>query len=164
MSARRRQETIARFSVPIKPDTVTAVPPLSQATQQPTEPVPSQRSARRRTRSSQSILLDGTIDDDDDDDFVMDDGAGDDDDDDDSLDDENVPPTRTQAKNGKGKAAAKGKGSERALQGEAPPPPHPLPNGNAKPEQLHSEPGGDAPSAAVAAEGFLDASEDPLKV
>ena len=60
--------------------------------------------------------------------------------------------------------AAKGKGSERALQGEAPPPPHPLPNGNAKPEQLHSEPGGDAPSAAVAAEGFLDASEDPLKV
>ena len=48
--------------------------------------------------------------------------------------------------------------------GEAPPPPHPLPNGNAKPEQLHSEPGGDAPSAAVAAEGFLDASEDPLKV
>lgn len=56
------------------------------------------------------------------------------------------------------------KGKERELQGEAPPPPHPVLNGNAKPEQLHSEPGGDAPSPAVAAEGFLDASEDPLKV
>ena len=65
----------------------------------------------------------------------------------------------------KGKAKAVGAGEEgRVLQGEAPPPPHPVSNGNAKPEQLHSEPGGDAPSDAVSVEGFLDASEDPLKV
>jgi protein phosphatase 2C family protein 2/3 len=47
-------------------------------------------------------------------------------------------------------------------QGEAPPPP---PNGHAGSEpveQLTSAPGGDAPSAAVKAEGLLDKSEDPL--
>ncbi|KAF8655483.1 hypothetical protein AX16_003041 [Volvariella volvacea WC 439] len=52
------------------------------------------------------------------------------------------------------------------LQGEAPPPPRTLVNGDARVvpvPQLHSLPGGDAPSAAVKAEGFLDASEDPLK-
>ena len=74
------------------------------------------------------------------------------------MSDETTPPPAG------GAGADKGKASERELQGEAPPPPRPVPNGNAKPEQLHSEPGGDAPSAVVAAEGFLDASEDPLKV
>ena len=55
------------------------------------------------------------------------------------------------------------KGKARDLQGEAPPPPAPLPNGSAKPDQLLHEPDGDAPSGAVRAEPFLDASEDPLK-
>ncbi|OJT07139.1 Helicase-like transcription factor [Trametes pubescens] len=121
MSARRRQETIARFSVPINPGEVTTTPPLSQVAQlpssQPSEPISSQRSARRRTRSSQSILLDGSIDDDKDDDFIIFDPSSDDDDDDDFVDDENVPPTRTQAaKKGKGKAkgGAKGKGKKTA--------------------------------------------------
>ena len=52
---------------------------------------------------------------------------------------------------------------KKELQGEAPPPPKPLPNGNAKIAQLSTEPGGDAPSDAVRAEGLLDHSEDPLK-
>ncbi|KAI0633366.1 SNF2 family N-terminal domain-containing protein [Trametes polyzona] len=117
MSARRRQETIARFSVPINPDEAVSVPPLSPATQppssQPSEPVLSQRSTRRRTRSSQSLLLDESIDDGKDDDFVLDDTV--DDGDDDFMvdeDDENVPPLRSQAKKGKGKAAARGKGKK----------------------------------------------------
>ncbi|THH01581.1 hypothetical protein EW026_g1168 [Hermanssonia centrifuga] len=58
----------------------------------------------------------------------------------------------------------KGKGKERQLQGEAPSPPKPASNGDAKPSQLVSEPGGDTPSDAVRAEGFLDSSESPLKV
>ncbi|KAF7768215.1 hypothetical protein Agabi119p4_7458 [Agaricus bisporus var. burnettii] len=54
------------------------------------------------------------------------------------------------------------------LQGEAPPPPKPLPNGDAHPpitpvQQLQSQPGGDTANPVVKAEGFLDASEDPLK-
>ncbi|KAI0044395.1 PP2C-domain-containing protein [Auriscalpium vulgare] len=49
------------------------------------------------------------------------------------------------------------------LQGEAPPPPKVLPNGDAKQHQLSSTPGGDAINPVVAAEGFLDGSEDPLK-
>ncbi|GBE84931.1 phosphatase 2C-like domain-containing protein [Sparassis latifolia] len=50
------------------------------------------------------------------------------------------------------------------LQGEAPPPPKLLQNGDARPKQLVSSPAGDAPSAAVQAEGFLDSSESPLKL
>ncbi|KAI9067101.1 hypothetical protein FKP32DRAFT_1588914 [Trametes sanguinea] len=110
MSARRRQEVLARFSVPVNPDDSAGPPPLSQATQppssQPTEPVLSQRSARTRSRSHQSILLDESVDDDKDDDFVVDDDL---DDDDDSYLDENVPPARSQAKKGKGKANGKQK-------------------------------------------------------
>ncbi|KAL1950327.1 hypothetical protein VTO73DRAFT_5451 [Trametes versicolor] len=49
--------------------------------------------------------------------------------------------------------------------GEAPPPPPTPPvNGDATPKQLKPLPDGDAPSAAVKAEGLLDASESPLKV
>ncbi|KAK1229863.1 Protein phosphatase 2C 2 [Marasmius sp. AFHP31] len=52
--------------------------------------------------------------------------------------------------------------------GEAPPPPKELPNGSpattvAPVPQLKSEPGGDKASPAVAAEGLMDTSEDPLK-
>lgn len=48
---------------------------------------------------------------------------------------------------------------------ETPPPPSQSQiNGDVKPvEQLKSLPGGDAPSAAVKAEGLMDTSEDPLK-
>jgi len=49
---------------------------------------------------------------------------------------------------------------------ETPPPPRELPNGDIKGpvEQLTPILGGDEPSPAVKAEGFLDSSEDPLKV
>lgn len=52
------------------------------------------------------------------------------------------------------------------MKSETPPPPQELPNGDIKGsvEQLRSLPGGDEPSPAVKAEGFLDSSEDPLKV
>ncbi|TDL22208.1 PP2C-domain-containing protein [Rickenella mellea] len=50
-------------------------------------------------------------------------------------------------------------------QGEAPPHPKPVVNGDTPElEQLKSEPGGDAPSASVKAEGLLDKSEDPVKM
>ena len=81
MSAKRRQETIARFSVPIESDN--SAPSLSQATAPPlsqdTAPPSSQRS--RRVHSTQSVVLDGSIDDDADADFVLGDEQEDDDDD-----------------------------------------------------------------------------------
>ncbi|KAH9892824.1 SNF2 family N-terminal domain-containing protein [Cubamyces lactineus] len=123
MSARRRQETLARFSVPVTSDNVAIPPPLSQATQppassQPSEPVLSQRSTRTRTRSSQSIILDGVIDDDNDDDFVVDANAVSDDDY--AYLDENVPPTRSQTRT-KGKTKGRGKGKGRACEPEPEP-------------------------------------------
>ncbi|KAI0648068.1 PP2C-domain-containing protein [Trametes meyenii] len=48
--------------------------------------------------------------------------------------------------------------------GETPPPPTPPLNGDATPKQLKPLPGGDEPSAALKAEGFIDSSESPLKV
>ncbi|KAM5535047.1 hypothetical protein V8D89_011275 [Ganoderma adspersum] len=48
--------------------------------------------------------------------------------------------------------------------GETPPPPPTPPNGDTTPVQLKHLPDGDAPSAALKAEGFLDSSESPLKV
>ncbi|THH27991.1 hypothetical protein EUX98_g6194 [Antrodiella citrinella] len=51
------------------------------------------------------------------------------------------------------------------VQGEAPPEPVSKPAAKDVPvEQLHSDPGGDAPSSAVRAEGLLDKSDDPTKV
>lgn len=113
MSARRRQETIARFSVPVKSDDVVSAVPFSQAIQPAVSEVAgaSQRSARRRTRASQSILLDEAGDNEKDDDFVINDTDVDDDDFIDD-DDENVPPARTRGK--KGKAVTKGKGKAKA--------------------------------------------------
>ncbi|PIL34185.1 transcription factor [Ganoderma sinense ZZ0214-1] len=107
MSAKRRQETIACFSVPIESNN--SAPSLSQATAPPlsqgTAPLSSQRS--RRVQSTHSVVLDGSIDDDGDGDFVF--GDEQDDDDDDFIDDEDddLVPRRTQSK---GKAKAKGKG------------------------------------------------------
>ena len=48
--------------------------------------------------------------------------------------------------------------------GETPPPPPTPPNGDTTPVQLKHLPDGDAPSAALKAEGFMDSSESPLKV
>lgn len=104
MSARRRQETIARFSVPIEGGDV----PMSSSqapTSQPEVPASSQRSSRRRLRSTQAIL-DESIDDAQDDDFVMDDNQADDDD---FIDDSDDEPSRAASKKGKGKAKGKKK-------------------------------------------------------
>ncbi|RPD63881.1 hypothetical protein L227DRAFT_542891 [Lentinus tigrinus ALCF2SS1-6] len=116
MSARRRQETIARFSVPVEAD---SVPSLSQATAPPssqlTEPASSQRSSRRRGRITQSSTVVDEIfaDDDKDDDFVVGDDAQDDDDD--FIDDEDDDaPARTQSKKGKGKAKPTTRGKKKA--------------------------------------------------
>jgi len=51
------------------------------------------------------------------------------------------------------------------VQGEAPPEPttKPVPNGDVPVEQLSSDPGGDAPSDAVRAEGLTDGSESLIK-
>ena len=102
MSARRRQETIARFSVPIEGDTVSSSTQVSAT--QAANLVPSQRSSRR-TRSTRSVI-DESIDDDRDDDFVMDAAQ---EDDDDFIDDEDDDSPFTQSKKGKGKATGKGK-------------------------------------------------------
>jgi protein phosphatase 2C family protein 2/3 len=61
--------------------------------------------------------------------------------------------------------ASSGEGSPH-LQGEAPPPPPPQPNGGSVTPvpQLKSNPLGDKASPVVEAEGFMDSSEDPLKV
>ncbi|KAJ8473347.1 hypothetical protein ONZ51_g7926 [Trametes cubensis] len=56
-------------------------------------------------------------------------------------------------------------GGSQGTRGETPPPPPtPPPNGAATPKQLKPLPDGDAPSAALKAEGFIDSSENPLKV
>lgn len=111
MSAKRRQETIARFSIPIESNN--SAPSLSQNTAPPlsqgTAPPSSQRS--RRVHSTQSVVLDGSIDDDADGDFVL--GDEHEGDDDDFIDDEDddLAPRRTQKGKGKGKAKSKGQKS-----------------------------------------------------
>ncbi|KAI0743822.1 SNF2 family N-terminal domain-containing protein [Daedaleopsis nitida] len=126
MSARRRQETIERFSVPIEADA--SAPSLSQATaprlsqaiappsSQVTEPMSSQRSSRR-SRSKKSIVIDDPIDSldkDQDDDFVMRDDQDDDDDDFIVDDSDDEAPRRMQSKKGKGKASARGNVKKKA--------------------------------------------------
>ncbi len=124
MSAKRRQETIARFSVPIESDT--PAPSLRQATapslNHSTAPPSSQRS--RRVRSTTSVTLDGSIDDDADGDFVLGDEQDNVDDDFIDDDDDDLAPRRTQSK-GKGKAKAKGKGRKSNGSVRAPPPSNP---------------------------------------
>lgn len=93
MSARRRQETIARFSVPLKEDEPTVLPASESAP-----------SSRRRTRSKRAIDIDGDVivnDDKDDDDYVA---QGDDGDDD--FIEEEVPKPKKRKTKGKGKAKA----------------------------------------------------------
>ncbi|TFY66346.1 hypothetical protein EVG20_g4743 [Dentipellis fragilis] len=110
MSARRRQETLQRFSIPLDD---AAVQPAST-------PAPSQtqgRATRRRTATQASVDdVDITVQDqgDADDDFVP--GAIDADDDDflDDEDDDDVWTKKGKGKKGKGKAKAKGKSIAKA--------------------------------------------------
>ena len=108
MSAKRRQEAIARFSVPIEAHS--AMPSFNQSNSQ--APASTQRA--RRARSSRSVLPDSSIDDGADGDYVVDDEQ---DDDDDFVDDDDVAARRTQSKKGKGKAKAKAKGRVRESSG-----------------------------------------------
>ena len=110
MSAKRRQEAIARFSVPIEAHS--AMPSFSQSNSQ--APASTQRA--RRARSSRPVLPDSSIaiDDGADGDYVVDDEQ---DDDDDFVDDDDVAARRTQSKKGKGKAKAKAKGRVRESSG-----------------------------------------------
>ncbi len=102
MSAKRRQETIARFSVPIKEDNP---PPATQVTQATasTQGRPKRQTRRTRTNapSDAEVIV---LDDDDDGDFVV--GAEEDDDDDDFIVSDDDRPT---TKKGKGKAKGTGK-------------------------------------------------------
>lgn len=99
MSAKRRQETIARFSVPIKEDN----PPATQSTAV-NQGRPKRQTRRTRTSapSDAEVIV---LDDDDDGDFVV--GVEEDDDDDFIVSDDDRPTTK------KGKGKAKGKGKSR---------------------------------------------------
>ena len=110
MSAKRRQEAIARFSVPIEAHG--AMPSSNQSDSQ----APASTLRARRARSSRSVLPDSSIaiDDGPDGDYVVDDEQ---DDDDDFVDDDDVAARRTQSKKGKGKAKAKAKGRVRESSG-----------------------------------------------
>lgn len=115
MSAKRRQETIARFSVPIEEDespalTLTQAPSATQA-----------RSTRRRsTRASSQAVVDLTADDDQDGDFVM--PVDDETDDDFIVDDSDDDRPKKKGKGkGKGKAKAKSKAAVKTA--------HDLPDG-----------------------------------
>ncbi|KII92184.1 hypothetical protein PLICRDRAFT_133581 [Plicaturopsis crispa FD-325 SS-3] len=110
MSQRRRQETLASFSVPIEEEPIVPIVADSAATS-------SQRTRRRS--STQSVLqADSSFDHDGDDDFVMT-AAGEDDDDDflDDEDDDGAFASKSRKGKGKGKAKAKGKGKAKAKAG-----------------------------------------------
>lgn len=107
MSAKRRQETIARFSVPIAEDespalTLTQAPTATQTAR-------ATRALRRSTRSV-SDIVDLTMDDDGDDDFV----AIDESDDDRFIDDSEDERPKKKGK-GKGKAKAKSNGKRKSI-------------------------------------------------
>lgn len=97
MSAKRRQETIARFSVPIKEDVAVPAQPATQGRSKRTR-----RSARTVSDADSEVIV---LDDEDDGDFV----AGDDDEDDDFIVDDDDQPSKK-----KGKGKSKGKGKDKA--------------------------------------------------
>ena len=104
MSARARQETISRFSIPITDADVAAMPASqSKRASQPT--TSTGRPARRKTRSSRvAVDAEAEADNGDDSDFV----AGDDGDDSDFMEeDEDERPSKKMRAKGKGKAVAK---------------------------------------------------------
>ncbi|KIP02391.1 hypothetical protein PHLGIDRAFT_297330 [Phlebiopsis gigantea 11061_1 CR5-6] len=121
MSAKRRQETIAQFSVPLEDDESPAVmftqaPPARAAPSAPAQP----RSTRSRRKSTQtaSQVIDLASDNEQDEDFVMN-GSGEEDDDFIVDEDEDERP-----KKGKGKGKAKGKGKTAAKSKPAAKPDH----------------------------------------
>ncbi|OCH84706.1 hypothetical protein OBBRIDRAFT_891624 [Obba rivulosa] len=97
MSAKRRQETIARFSIPLQEDCSATIPPLTSESSRP---------IRRRPRPSQPISANEPIvlDDDEDGDFDASDSGVDDEFVDDDVD--GAPRRKGKAKNGKGKQKA----------------------------------------------------------
>ncbi|TCD63046.1 hypothetical protein EIP91_006059 [Steccherinum ochraceum] len=107
MSAKRRQETIARFSVPIADDTSMNAS-LSQ-------PEPTAPSSQRRTRRKTTTVVDSDddvviLDNDNDGDFV----AQYEDNDSDFIDDEDADERPKKKAKGKGKAKANGRGKRKA--------------------------------------------------
>ncbi|KAA1471714.1 hypothetical protein DENSPDRAFT_837772 [Dentipellis sp. KUC8613] len=114
MSARRRQETLQRFSIPLDD---AAVPPASTPSGTPAPTQTQGRATRRRTTTQASVVdVDITAQEqgDADDDFVP--GAVENDDDDflDDEDDDDVWTKKGKGKKGKGKAKAKGKSVAKA--------------------------------------------------
>ncbi|TBU43646.1 SNF2 family N-terminal domain-containing protein [Dichomitus squalens] len=112
MSAKRRQETIARFSVPIK--AASGGRSFSQASVPPPTdsqaPASTQRS--RRVRSSHSVLVEGPIDDGADGDYELDDDEQDNDDDFISDDEDHLASRRTKSNKGKGEGKGEAKGKK----------------------------------------------------
>lgn len=126
MSARRRQETLERFSVPIEEGSEDAELPTPNASQprsrsQSQAKLTTGRSTRRRGGGPAPFPMEeGNGMNDGDDDFVPDDVA-DDDDDDFVVSDDDTPWGQSKPKKGKGKAngKAKAKGKSKArLSGE----------------------------------------------
>lgn len=118
MSARRRQETLERFSVPIEEGSEDAELPVPSASQTRSQPQTKStgRSTRQRGGGPASFPTeDGDAINDGDDDFVPDDGA-DDDDDDFVVSDDDTPwgQSKTKKGNGKGKSNANGKSKTKA--------------------------------------------------
>lgn len=115
MSARRRQETLERFSVPIEEaseDVELLTPNASQPRSQSQSQAKSTtgRSTRRRGGGAAPFPMeDGDAMNDGDDDFVPDDGAVDDDDDDFVVSDDDTPWGQSKPKKGKGKGKTNGK-------------------------------------------------------
>lgn len=108
MSAKRRQQTIARFSIPIADDAGT--------TPAFTRPQPAAPSSQRRTRRKIATVVDSdddvvVLDDDNDGDFV----AQFEDNDSDFIDDEDADERPKKKTKGKGKAKAKGRGKGKAV-------------------------------------------------
>jgi SWI/SNF-related matrix-associated actin-dependent regulator of chromatin subfamily A3 len=121
MSARRRQETLDAFSVPLaegEQDDMPALTPRARARPSASQSasVTTTSSRLRRRTGSQKNLFDGDEEiaaGDDDDDFVL--GAGNDEDDDFIDDDDDDSPFASKSKKGKGKTKAKSKGKGKAV-------------------------------------------------
>ncbi|KAF7790392.1 hypothetical protein EIP86_001347 [Pleurotus ostreatoroseus] len=118
MSAKRRQETIAQFSVPVQENSVTPAPEVAQmtptASQETASQTTSSRPRRARKTRSTTTVLDGgdeieIVENGGDDDYVMNDEV--DDDDDDFIDDEDDESSKRKKK---GKAKGKGKAIPKA--------------------------------------------------
>lgn len=126
MSARRRQETLDAFSVPLREGEEDEMPAPTQRARKRTSgtqpsSTPTTSSRLRKRTSSQKNLFDGDAEmagGDEDDEFMP--GAVEDEDDDDFIDDDDDDSAFTsKKKKGKGKAKAKSKGKSRASRTKA---------------------------------------------